>query len=70
MKIEEIREKTVQELNEMVVDFKKQLFDLRFKKFTNKFENAADLGRANSQMKELRKTIARVKTVLKQKELA
>ena len=30
MKIEEIREKTVQELNEMVVDFKKQLFDLRF----------------------------------------
>ncbi len=70
MKIEEIREKTVQELNEMVVDFKKQLFDLRFKKFTNKFENAADLGRANSQMKELRKTIARVKTILKQKELA
>ena len=70
MKIEEIREKTVQELNEMVVDFKKQLFDLRFKKFTNKFENAADLGRANSQMKELRKTIARVKTVIKQKELA
>ncbi len=68
MKIEEIREKSVQELNEMVVDYKKQLFDLRFKKFTNKFDNAADLGRANSQIKEIRKTIARVKTVVKEKE--
>ena len=70
MKIEEIREKSVQELNELVVDYKKQLFDIRFKKFTNKYENAADLGRANSQLKEIRKAIARVKTVLKQKELA
>ena len=68
MKIEEIREKSVKELNEMVVEFKKQLFDIRFKKFTNKYENATDLGRANSEMKELRKSIARVKTVLNQKE--
>ena len=68
MKIEEIREKSVSEFNEMIVDYKKQLFDLRFKKFTNKFETATDLGRANSQMKEIRKTIARVKTVIKQKE--
>ncbi|MBQ8168835.1 50S ribosomal protein L29 [bacterium] len=68
MKIEEIREKSVSELNEIIVDYKKQLFDLRFKKFTNKFETATDLGRANSQMKEIRKTIARVKTVIKQKE--
>ena len=68
MKIEEIREKSVEELNEMIVDFKKQLFDIRFKKFTNKYENATDLGRANSEMKELRKSIARVKTVLNQKE--
>ena len=68
MKIEEICEKSVKELNEMIVDFKKQLFDIRFKKFTNKYENATDLGRANSEMKELRKSIARVKTVLNQKE--
>ena len=68
MKIDEIREKSVKELNEMIVDFKKQLFDIRFKKFTNKYENATDLGRANSEMKELRKSIARVKTVLNQKE--
>ncbi len=70
MKIDEIREKSIQELNEMIVDYKKQLFDLRFKKFTNKYENSTDLGRANSQMKDIRKTIARVKTVIKQKELA
>ncbi len=68
MKIEEIREKSEQELNEMVVDCKKQLFDLRFKKYTNKYDNAADLGKANSQMKEIRKTIARAKTVLNQKK--
>ena len=68
MKIEEIKEKSVSELNEIIVDSKKQLFDIRFKKNTNKYENATDLGRANSEMKELRKTIARAKTVLTQKE--
>ena len=68
MKIEEIREKSVKELNEMIVDFKKQLFDIRFKKFTNKYENATDLGRANSQLKEIRKSIAQVKTVINQKK--
>ena len=67
MKIEEIKEKSVQELNEIIVDSKKQLFDIRFKKYTNKYENSTDLGRANSQMKELRKTIARAKTVINQK---
>ena len=39
MKLEEIREKSIKELNEIVVDCKKQLFDLRFKKFTNKAQN-------------------------------
>lgn len=68
MKLDEIREKSVKELNEIVIDYKKQLFDLRFKKHTNKFENATDLGKANSQIKEIRKIIARVKTVIKQKE--
>ncbi len=68
MKIEEIREKSEQELNEMVQDCKKQLFDLRFKKNTNKYDNAGDYGRANSEIKEIRKTIARVKTVIKEKQ--
>ena len=68
MKIDEIKEKSVKELNELIVDSKKQLFDIRFKKYTNKYENATDMGKANSEMKELRKTIARAKTVLNQKE--
>lgn len=68
MKIEEIREKSLQELNEAVVDYKKQLFDIRFKKFTNKYENSTDMGRANSQIKEIRRTIARIKTVINQKK--
>ena len=68
MKIDEIKEKSVSELNEVIVDAKKQLFDIRFKKHTNKYETAADMGKANSEMKELRKTIARAKTVISQKE--
>ena len=68
MKIAELKDKTVNELNEMVVEFKKQLFDIRLKKFTNKYENATDLGRANSQLKEIRKSIAQVKTVINQKK--
>ena len=67
MKIEEIKEKSVSELNEIIVDSKKQLFEIRFKKSTNKYENSTDLGRANSQMKELRKTIARAKTIITKK---
>ena len=68
MNIDEIKEKSVSELNEVIVDAKKQLFDIRFKKHTNKYETAADMGKANSEMKELRKTIARAKTVISQKE--
>ena len=68
MKIADLKDKTVNELNEMVVEFKKQLFDIRFKKFTNKYENATDLGKANSQLKEIRKSIAQVKTVINQKK--
>ena len=67
MKLEEIKEKSVQELNELIVDSKKQLFEIRLKKFTNKYENTPDLGWANSKIKELRKTIARAKKVINQK---
>ena len=36
MKMAELKDKTVNELNEMVVEFKKQLFDLRLKKSMHK----------------------------------
>lgn len=68
MKIEEIRDKSIKELNELIVDSKKQMFEIRFKKAANKYETPADLGRAGAQMKELRRTIARAKTIITQKQ--
>ena len=44
MKLEEMREKTVDELKAAVVDCKKQLLDLRVQKSLNKLENPAQIG--------------------------
>ena len=68
MKIDDIKSKAKDELNELIADSKKQMFEIRFKRAANKYDNSADLGRACSQIKELRKTIARAKTVLAQSE--
>lgn len=61
MKLAEIREKTVEELNQAVVDYKKQLFDLRMQKALQKLEDTSKIGK-------LKKEIAQIKTVLRQKE--
>ncbi len=63
MKLQEMREKTVEELQDAVVDFKKQLFDLRLQKSLHKLENTAQIG----QVKTL---IAQVKTVIREKQVA
>ena len=55
-----MREKTVDELNEAIVDFKKQLFDLRVQKSLHKLENTAQIG-------QLKVKIAQAKTVIKEK---
>ncbi len=60
MKIQEMREKTVDELKAAVVDCKKQLFDLRVQKSLNKLENTAQIGK-------VKKEIAQIKTVLREK---
>ncbi len=60
MKLQEMREKTVEELNEAIVDFKKQLFDLRVQKSLHKLENTAQIG-------QLKVKIAQAKTVIKEK---
>ncbi len=60
MKLQEMREKTVEELNEAIVDFKKQLFDLRVQKSLHKLENTAQIG-------QLKVQIAQAKTVIKEK---
>ncbi len=60
MKVSELREKSVDELNEALNGQLQQQFKLRMQKATGQ------LGQSH-QMKETRRTIARIKTLLKQK---
>lgn len=62
MKLQEMREKSIDELKTSIVEFKKQLFDLRVQKSTHKLENTALI----SKTKHL---IAQAKTVIKEKEV-
>ena len=62
MKLQEIREKTVDELKATIVDYKKQLFDLRLQKSLHKLENTAQIGK-------LRHEIAQMKTVINEKSV-
>ena len=62
MKLQDIREKSVDELKALVVDLKKELFNLRLQKSTNKLENTASISNT-------KRTIARVKTVITEKEV-
>lgn len=62
MLAEDLRAKTPDELKKSLVELKKEQFNLRFQHRNGQLENTA-------QIKTLRKNIARVKTVLRQKEL-
>ena len=55
--VEDLRKKSVSELNEELVAAKKELFNLRFQNATNQLENT-------SRIKEVRKNIARIQTVM------
>lgn len=63
MKIGEIRELTSEELVIKVNELKQELLTLRFQKATGRLDN----GR---KITETRKTIARILTVLKEREMA
>lgn len=63
MKATEIRELSVAELNEKLSDLKSELFNLRFQHAINQLENPM-------RLKVVKKDIARVKTIIKQKETA
>lgn len=54
---EELREKSAAELNEELVAAKKELFNLRFQNATNQLENTG-------RIKEVRRNIARIQTVI------
>ena len=55
-----MREKTVDELKDAVVEFKKQLFNLRLQKSTHKLENTALISTTKH-------SIAQAKTLIKEK---
>ena len=55
--MEDLKNKSVEELNADLVAAKKELFNLRFQNATNQLENT-------SRIKEVKKNIARIKTVL------
>ena len=58
--VEELKAKTAAELNEELVAAKRELFNLRFKNATNQLDNT-------SRIKEVRKNIARIQTVITEK---
>lgn len=62
MKVNEIRNLSTAELNEKVTGLKEELFNLRFQLATGQLENPM-------RIREVRKTIARIKTVQREEEL-
>lgn len=59
MNAQELRSKTPDQLRDQLVALKKEAFNLRFRKATNQLDNTA-------RMREVRRDVARVKTVLNQ----
>ena len=59
--VNELRAKSVEELNEELVAAKKELFNLRFQNATNQLENTG-------RIKTVRKNIARIQTVIVEKK--
>ena len=60
MKLQELKEKSIDELNALIVDTKKQLLDLRMQKSLQKLENTA-------QIRQLKTVVAQAKTLIKEK---
>ena len=63
MKVNEIRELSTAELESNLADLKKELFNLRFQNATNQLENPM-------RIHEVKKTIAKIKTVMAERKLA
>ena len=61
--VEDLKNKSAAELNEELVAAKKELFNLRFQNATNQLDNT-------SRIKEVRRNIARIQTVIAQKAKA
>ena len=59
--VEDLQKKTAGELNEELVAAKKELFNLRFQNATNQLDNT-------SRIKDVRRNIARIQTVISAKK--
>ena len=62
MKINEIKDLTTEELNIKVDELKAELFNLRFQHATNQLDNPRVIT-------DVKRTIARIKTILREREL-
>ena len=62
MKVKEIRELSTEEINKKLVEAKEELFNLRFQQATGNLEKP-------SRIRDFRHTVARMKTVLKEREI-
>jgi large subunit ribosomal protein L29 len=59
MKTAEIRTKSADELNQQLLELRKEQFNFRFQKSTGQLE-----AKANARVTAVRKTIAKIKTIL------
>ena len=63
MKASDVRSKTADELKSQLVDLKKEQFNLRFQRATQQLEKP-------TEVKKVRRDIARIKTILAEKNAA
>ena len=62
VKTKDIREMSTEELNKKIEEYKEELFNLRFSQATGNLEKP-------SRIKELRKLVAKMKTIIREREL-
>lgn len=62
MKVTELRELSTEELTQKLADSKQELFNLRFQNAINQLENPQKIG-------DVKKTIARIKTIIREREI-
>ena len=62
MKVTELRELSTEELTQKLAQKKQELFNLRFQNAINQLENPQKIG-------DVKKTIARINTIIREREL-
>ena len=62
MKVKELKEMTMEELDQQMAEIKKEQFNLKLQQVSGQLENPA-------RIKELRRSVARIKTIQNQKKV-